>query len=193
MGAISAAILFCAPANANVIYNLSFDNVAGSAVEGTGVLTLTLPNISDAYGLNSSDPSIFSLVTSDINGLGSFNLSKSNVSSFFISTSNTLDSPAGHIYSLTVAETIPPNNDASGILILNLFTGDWQIHGLNNATIDGGKLFATGPFWAQSDNDATTPLPAALPLFASGAGVLGYLGWRRKKKHMAAVAPDQNI
>ncbi len=27
-----------------------------------------------------------------------------------------------------------------------------------------------------------TPLPAALPLFASGAGVLGYFGWRRKKK-----------
>src|SRR5262245_29322776 len=30
-----------------------------------------------------------------------------------------------------------------------------------------------------------TPLPAALPLFASGAGVLGYLGWRRKKKTTA--------
>ncbi len=30
--------------------------------------------------------------------------------------------------------------------------------------------------------DATTPLPAALPLFASGAGVLGFFGWRRKRK-----------
>lgn len=30
-----------------------------------------------------------------------------------------------------------------------------------------------------------TPLPAALPLFASGAGVLGLLGWRRKKKVQA--------
>jgi hypothetical protein len=27
----------------------------------------------------------------------------------------------------------------------------------------------------------TTPLPAALPLFASGLGALGLLGWRRKK------------
>ena len=27
-----------------------------------------------------------------------------------------------------------------------------------------------------------TPLPAALPLFASGLGALGLLGWRRKKK-----------
>jgi hypothetical protein len=33
--------------------------------------------------------------------------------------------------------------------------------------------------------DATTPLPAALPLFASGLGALGLLGWRRKRKNAA--------
>jgi hypothetical protein len=32
---------------------------------------------------------------------------------------------------------------------------------------------------------ATTPLPAALPLFATGLGVLGLLGWRRKRKAKA--------
>ena len=30
-------------------------------------------------------------------------------------------------------------------------------------------------------SEATTPLPAALPMFASGLGVLGLLGWYRKK------------
>ena len=30
------------------------------------------------------------------------------------------------------------------------------------------------------------PLPATLPLFASGLGVLGLLGWRRKRKNKAA-------
>ncbi len=35
--------------------------------------------------------------------------------------------------------------------------------------------------------DATTPLPAALPLFASGAGVLGFFGWRRKRKAIATA------
>ena len=34
---------------------------------------------------------------------------------------------------------------------------------------------------------ATTPLPAALPLFAAGLGAMGLLGWRRKRK-AAAVA-----
>jgi hypothetical protein len=32
-----------------------------------------------------------------------------------------------------------------------------------------------------------TPLPAALPLFATGLGGLGLLGWRRKRKHVAPV------
>jgi PEP-CTERM motif len=32
-----------------------------------------------------------------------------------------------------------------------------------------------------------TPLPAALPLFASGLGALGLLGWRRKRKTSAAI------
>ena len=32
-----------------------------------------------------------------------------------------------------------------------------------------------------------TPIPAALPLFVSGLGALGLLGWRRKRKASAAV------
>jgi hypothetical protein len=35
---------------------------------------------------------------------------------------------------------------------------------------------------------AQTPLPAALPLFATGLGALGLLGWRRKRKNAAAIA-----
>ena len=32
---------------------------------------------------------------------------------------------------------------------------------------------------------ASAPLPAALPLFATGLGALGLLGWRRKRKAAA--------
>ena len=35
---------------------------------------------------------------------------------------------------------------------------------------------------------SAVPLPAALPLFASGLGALGLLGWRRKRKNAAALA-----
>lgn len=35
---------------------------------------------------------------------------------------------------------------------------------------------------SSSNPPPTTPLPGALPLFASGSAVLGLLGWRRKRK-----------
>jgi hypothetical protein len=35
---------------------------------------------------------------------------------------------------------------------------------------------------------SATPLPAALPLFATGLGALGLLGWRRKRKGASAIA-----
>ena len=54
-----------------------------------------------------------------------------------------------------------------------------------------GNLYADAPQtvadWTVTAAAATTPLPAALPLFATGLGGLGLLGWRRKKK-AAAVA-----
>ena len=34
---------------------------------------------------------------------------------------------------------------------------------------------------------SSTPLPAALPLLATGLGALGLFGWRRKRKNTAAV------
>ena len=38
--------------------------------------------------------------------------------------------------------------------------------------------------------ESTSPLPAALPHFATGPGALGLLGWRRKRK---ATAADENV
>lgn len=49
---------------------------------------------------------------------------------------------------------------------------------------DFHTLFS-GSFTAQV---STTPLPAALPLFATGLGAMGLLGWRRKRENTAALA-----
>ena len=57
-------------------------------------------------------------------------------------------------------------------------TGGWQ---------DVGPYFAFIPGTIYVFSDVETPLPAALPLFATGLGALGLLGWRRKKKAQAAV------
>jgi hypothetical protein len=37
------------------------------------------------------------------------------------------------------------------------------------------------------DNLSITPLPAALPLFATGVGILGLLGWHRRRKSAAQM------
>ena len=58
--------------------------------------------------------------------------------------------------------------------------------------IDGNDIFGSLP-WVQAINvesvesTSTTPLPATLPLFATGLGALGLLGWRRKRTGTAMV------
>ncbi len=50
-------------------------------------------------------------------------------------------------------------------------------------TIGTGATSTTYNFEAA----AATPLPAALPLFGSGLGVMGFLGWRKKRKATATA------
>jgi hypothetical protein len=60
----------------------------------------------------------------------------------------------------------------------NPSTGIWTIHTLDPVP----QALISGNF-----SDAATPLPAALPLFATGLGALGLLGWRRKRNAKAAA------
>jgi hypothetical protein len=51
---------------------------------------------------------------------------------------------------------------------------------------DGTFSYTTSNGVNTYDGISETPLPAALPLFATGLGALGLLGWRRKRKALAA-------
>lgn len=52
-------------------------------------------------------------------------------------------------------------------------------------------LFGTTPDYTKTasflgtGNESQTPIPGALPLFASGGGLLGFLRWRRSRKQVA--------
>ena len=43
-----------------------------------------------------------------------------------------------------------------------------------------------------NDSDSNTSPRAALPLFATGLGALGLVGWRRKRKNTAAIALESS-
>jgi hypothetical protein len=69
-------------------------------------------------------------------------------------------------------------------LLLNPGPSNVEISALIDPTFGatgGSFIFSPGV------TSAVTPVPAALPLFISGLGGLGLLGWRRNKQDAAAA------
>jgi hypothetical protein len=85
---------------------------------------------------------------------------------------------------------LAPGQTLSGFVALDTSTTaetslSWQIIAIDPTSC--------GPFGCTNNPAFTgeasaTPLPAALPLFATGLGALGLLGWRRKRKAAAVAA-----
>jgi hypothetical protein len=164
-----------ASARANVVYTLDFK--LGSTDEGTGSLTLNLSSLSQADNLSQSLSGILvSVTTPNLGGQGAFTITPSNLNTgSFINTGS-----AGQIFSLTVEES-----GTSASLYLDLFTNSWQVH---NACCGGGATEAQGSFTiAGPALAAATPLPATLPLFAGGLGLVGYLARRRQRRILATA------
>jgi hypothetical protein len=91
------------------------------------------------------------------------------------------------------------------------YGSQWASNGVNStvqalANTYEGYVTGSDPKWAPDNNVlllstygnqslgsnqsliSATPLPAALPLFATGLGALGLFGWRKKRKAAAQVA-----
>ena len=70
------------------------------------------------------------------------------------------------------------------------FAGDQILFGIEaSLTSTNSSITAINAYFDNIDVTVNpTPLPAALPLFATGLGALGLFGWRRKRKSAAAIA-----
>jgi hypothetical protein len=70
------------------------------------------------------------------------------------------------------------------------FAGDPILFGIEASLASTNSMItASNAYFDNIDITLSqTPLPAALPLFATGLGVMGWLGRRRKRKNTAAVA-----
>jgi hypothetical protein len=89
--------------------------------------------------------------------------------------------PAGFVKNgvLTQLTDNNGNDNQSGPFSFSVSTGDiYGFYIAGDGSLGRADLQVTG-FAA-----AETPLPAALPLFATGLGALGLLGWRRKRKRL---------
>ena len=83
--------------------------------------------------------------------------------------------------SLFTGEVDPTDPSAPFNLQLSLNAGDVLDFAVGFGT-DGTYYFDSTSISASISSDPTVvPVPAAVPLFATGLGALGLLGWRRKK------------
>jgi hypothetical protein len=92
-------------------------------------------------------------------------------------------------YTDWVHSTYTITNPGPDILTFVLLFGatNWADTAFDSGLAFSGLTINGAPIGGEDDISAT-PLPGALPLFATGLGALGLLGWRRKKKVAATAA-----
>jgi hypothetical protein len=93
-----------------------------------------------------------------------------------------------HLFDMTLASSYDPAfatanggtaATAEAVLFAGIMTGNAYLN-IHTTSFGGGEIRGFL---------APTPLPAALPLFATGLGALGLPGWRRKRKGAAQLDP----
>jgi hypothetical protein len=101
------------------------------------------------------------------------------------STSTLLVAEASDYDALTLAfATALPSSGGGSVGV----TGD-TVSSKGLFIFSDGNIALSSEFIADSGSVSTeTPLPAGLPLFATGLGAMGVLGWRKKRKASAMTA-----
>jgi hypothetical protein len=103
---------------------------------------------------------------------------------------------AGTLETLSNSAAVLPADfgfyEGLGTFMFNLLANTGTYGGTGNNLGFGGSMTANGNVTVEYTYDAVaTPLPAGLPLFATGLGVLGVLGRRRKRKNAAAIVANR--
>lgn len=198
--AVAAAILAAVPSASAATFDVNFSFIAtdppgsvAGTVNVTGTIVTTCVNCSVtganvtfwSFNWSGASSGSASGTGADITGNGTSPLFAATgfiefftVSSSTMTFTNASDSTPhatfgpDNIFGCDFPGCVNFNNDAihPGTLLPDVATGSTQF-----------PLFADIAFVEV----VVTPLPAALPLFATGLGALGVVGWRRKRKQAA--------
>jgi hypothetical protein len=172
---IATAGVTATAAEANADLNYFFQIFApGGLVVPTSVNIIASASLFSSAGATSSDvltvngTKVVNATSIDGNNNGAFTTT-ATISSVFTNT------PTDFLIEMSVFAFAHPSGTATTFLDPFLF--------LDQSLVDLGYSIIVSPGIGNSlDVASATPLPAALPLFATGLGSLGLLGWRRKKK-----------
>jgi hypothetical protein len=201
LGIASIALMaFCAPVANATTFNWTFQTSNGSTVFGSGTITADdLGPGTDSAGGGTYEEYSVTGVTGSFSSNGG--ITKSTITApapasayefndnlIFYNTGSGAADLDGVGFSLGTYLGSPLYGDFV-CQFISTFTCQ-----LNYETGSGGTIHNTGSIHAVGDEFIlsnpvnATPLPAALPLLATGLGVMGMLGWRGKRKNATCAA-----
>ena len=183
------------------------DTLHYSGATPTTMLTVsfTLTGAMSPSGTNNSDGTSTHNPNGELNGAFYFGTSealfdlKFNPLTSSVTTGNLsgtgIWTPPGNLTAATFSETYDLTG-GSGDISVSMLATLWCNSGMNckysvgPVALTGDVTFTSdsGVFLTAGATPGATPLPAALPLFATGLGALGLLDWSRKRKNAAALA-----
>ena len=158
-------VFVASPADA-LTFHFSFTN----ALNGGGIVE------GDIYGLsdNTTSPATDLQVTSNTGGFGIGDyLGNAFINGFTVSGGVITDVS----FEYYGADNVLPNVICCSLVLYGQPGGN-TFAGLGNSSLTANESDSNLTFQRVSE----APLPGALPLFATGLGALGVVGWRRKRK-----------
>ena len=162
-------------------YYVSFVGAAGNIsvhVNASGAVDASGPNVINGFGHNEANAFVEIAQYFSNGGTGSRLL-------FGVANSNGRGSPLTGLQTFSIDQSLTLAANAVYQVVMHATAQAYDGH-TSTATVDP---FFTAPAGYSiltsagigNGSVATTPIPAALPLFASALGGMGLLGWRRKK------------
>jgi hypothetical protein len=193
LGLFASLALLGSPVAANASsYVVTLEEV-GSDVVATGSGDIDLTGLLYAPLIGGTTGVIYPSMTSLLTGTGSLSFYTGTTtfpvsfgSGIFLAASSSVGGGVGFDSSFLAV----PEGYTSETLVSDSSTYDTATF-LSLGVTPGTYIWTWGAGADQSftlDIVAPTPLPAALPLFATGLGTLGLFGWRRKRKAAVLAA-----
>lgn len=175
--AASAILIAALPARADTIQSFAW-SYSGSGVSGSGTLDASYPGSGVTYTLTS-----ISGTANGLNIVGPSSYDSPDQLLFSPSPPNIALDTLGISFSVVGGQSFNIYED-DGLYSPGAPYGCGGVYCL----LGPGTVGAGDPFVTVTFSLTPTPLPAALPLFATGLGAMGLFGWRRKRRARAVVA-----